>query len=163
MELFAGAGGSKPQEAAQDAASSVKSAIPDDPKQAAKDAAASAKDSLPEAPSNPFQGLFSGKQASLCQDPRAHTHQMQSKLGVAPLIRPVVGEGKQWGRTVSTLGQYAQLQGLKAGALVARQCYTNLATCLTLMKMVGRSRWQQAPGSCTGCRLFREVRHPGRA
>ena len=74
MKLFAGAGGSKPQEAAQDAASSVKSAIPDDPKQAAKDAAASAKDSLPEAPSNPFQGLFSGKQASLCHHSHAHTH-----------------------------------------------------------------------------------------
>ena len=64
-------GGSKPQEAAQDAASSVKSAIPDQPKEAAKDAVSSAKDSLPKAPSNPFQGFFSGKQASpLC----AHTH-----------------------------------------------------------------------------------------
>ena len=57
-------GGSKPQEAAQDAASSVKAAIPDEPKEAAKDALSSAKDSLPEAPSNPFQSFFSGKPAS---------------------------------------------------------------------------------------------------
>ena len=61
----AGSGGSKPQEAAQDAASSVKAAIPDEPKQAAQDAVTAAKDSLPEAPSNPFQSFFSGKQALL--------------------------------------------------------------------------------------------------
>ena len=42
----------------------MKAAIPDEPKEAAKDAVSSAKDSLPEAPSNPFQGLFSGKQTS---------------------------------------------------------------------------------------------------
>ena len=59
--MHAGAGGSKPQEAAQDAASSVKAAIPDGPKQAAQDAVSSAKDNLPEPPSNPFQGFFSGK------------------------------------------------------------------------------------------------------
>ena len=60
----ADAGGSKPQEAAQDAASSVKAAVPDEPKQAAQDAVSAAKDSLPEPPKdipNPFQNLFSGK------------------------------------------------------------------------------------------------------
>ena len=43
----------------------MKAAIPDEPKEAAKDAVTAAKDSLPEAPSNPLQGFFSGKQASL--------------------------------------------------------------------------------------------------
>ncbi len=65
MENPADAGGNKPQEAAQDAASSVKAAIPDEPKQAAKDAATAAKDSLPEAPSNPFKGFFSGEHTCL--------------------------------------------------------------------------------------------------
>ena len=54
-------GGSKPQEAAQDAASAVKSAVPAEPKEAAKDAASAAKDSLPEPPKdipNPFQSIF---------------------------------------------------------------------------------------------------------
>lgn len=56
-------GGNKPQEAAQDAAASVKSALPDKPEEAAKDAASAAKDSLPEPPKdiqNPFQNLFGG-------------------------------------------------------------------------------------------------------
>ena len=56
-------GGDKPNEAAQDAASAVKSALPNEPKQAAKDAASAVKDNLPEAPSNPFKGFFSGEQA----------------------------------------------------------------------------------------------------
>ena len=59
----ADAAGGKPQEAAQDAASSVKAAVPDEPKQAAQDAVSAAKDSLPEPPKdipNPFQNLFSG-------------------------------------------------------------------------------------------------------
>ena len=54
-------GGSKPQEAAQDAASAVKSAVPAEPKEAAKDAVNAAKDSLPEPPKdipNPLQNLF---------------------------------------------------------------------------------------------------------
>ena len=65
----ADAGGSKPQEAAQDAASSVKDAVPDEPKQAAQDAVSAAKDSLPEPPKdipNPFQNLFSGMHMCLC-------------------------------------------------------------------------------------------------
>ena len=54
-------GGSKPQEAAQDAASAVKSAVPAEPKEAAKDAVNAAKDSLPEPPKdipNALQNLF---------------------------------------------------------------------------------------------------------
>ena len=58
------AGDNKPKEAAQDAASTVKSVLPDEPKQAAKDAASAVKDNLPEAPSNPFQSFFSGKHTS---------------------------------------------------------------------------------------------------
>ena len=69
IEKIVAAGGSKPQEAAQDAASSVKAAIPDEPKQAAQDAVSSPKDSLPEPPSNPFQSFFSGKQAPLSIPP----------------------------------------------------------------------------------------------
>ena len=42
----------------------MKAAIPDEPKQAAQDAVSSAKDALPEPPSNPFQGLFSGREIS---------------------------------------------------------------------------------------------------
>ena len=60
-DTYAPVGGSKPQEAAQDAASAVKSAVPDQPKEAAKDAASAAKDSLPEPPKdipNPFQSIF---------------------------------------------------------------------------------------------------------
>ena len=60
-EWSVAAGGSKPQVDAQDAASAVKSAVPDEPKQAAKDAASAAKDSLPDAPkpdTNPFQSIF---------------------------------------------------------------------------------------------------------
>lgn len=63
------AGDSKPQEAAQDAASAVKSALPDEPKQAAQEAASAAKDALPEAPkgiANPFQSFFSGEAHILC-------------------------------------------------------------------------------------------------
>lgn len=59
--------GGKPQEAAQDAASNVRSVLPDEPKQAAQDAASAAKEATPEAPKdipNPFSGFFSG-QASL--------------------------------------------------------------------------------------------------
>ena len=69
-ELRVAAGGSKPQEAAQDAASAVKSAVPDEPQEAAKDAASAAKDSLPEPPKdipNPFQSIFgeaTGKHSS---------------------------------------------------------------------------------------------------
>lgn len=61
---LAHAGDNKPKEAAQDAASTMKSALPDEPKQAAKDAASAVKDNLPEAPSNPFQSFFSGKYTS---------------------------------------------------------------------------------------------------
>ena len=52
-----------PQKAAKDAASAVKAAIPDQPKQAAQDAASSAKESLPDAPKsipNPLQNFFGG-------------------------------------------------------------------------------------------------------
>ena len=52
-----------PQEAAKDAASAVKAAVPDQPKQAAQDAASSAKESLPDAPKsipNPLQNFFGG-------------------------------------------------------------------------------------------------------
>ena len=52
----------------------MKAAIPDEPKEAAKDAVSAAKDSLPEAPSNPFQGFFSGKQASC-----ACSHRLQKQ------------------------------------------------------------------------------------
>ena len=65
------AGDSKPKEAAQDAASTVKSALPDEPKQGAKDAASAVKDNLPEAPSNPFKGFFSGKHTCLKHAPHA--------------------------------------------------------------------------------------------
>ena len=60
-EWIVAAGGSKTQEAAKDAASAVKSAVPDQPKEAAKTAASAAKDSLPEPPKdipNPFQSIF---------------------------------------------------------------------------------------------------------
>ena len=53
-----------PQKAAKDAASAVKAAIPDQPKQAAHDAASSAKESLPDAPKsipNPLQNFFGGR------------------------------------------------------------------------------------------------------
>lgn len=53
-----------PQKAAKDAASAVKAAIPDQPKQAAQDSASSAKESLPDAPKsipNPLQNLFGGE------------------------------------------------------------------------------------------------------
>ena len=62
-------GGSKPQEAAQDAASAVKSAVPAEPKEAAKDAVNAAKDSLPEPPKdtpNPLQNLFGEFIDSFC-------------------------------------------------------------------------------------------------
>ena len=60
-DSYALSGGSKPKEAAQDAASAVKSVVPEEPTEAAKDAASAAKDSLPEPPkdiSNPFQSIF---------------------------------------------------------------------------------------------------------
>ena len=55
------------QKTAGDAASAVKSALPDQPQQAAKDAASAAKDSLPDTPKdvpNPFQGFFGGALSS---------------------------------------------------------------------------------------------------
>ncbi len=54
----------QPQQAAKDAASAVQSALPEKPVEAAKDAAAAAKDNVPEAPKdipNPFQSFFSGR------------------------------------------------------------------------------------------------------
>ena len=71
FQLHHVAGGNKPQEAAQDAASAVKSVLPDEPKQAAQDAASAAKQATPEAPKdipNPFSGFFSG-QASTALEP----------------------------------------------------------------------------------------------
>lgn len=44
----------------------MKAAAPEQPKQAAQDAASAAKEALPEAPKelpNPFQGFFSGNQS----------------------------------------------------------------------------------------------------
>ena len=68
-DTYAPLGGSKPQEAAQDAASAVKSAVPAEPKEAAKDAVSAAKDSLPEPPKdipNPLQNLFGKLNDSFC-------------------------------------------------------------------------------------------------
>ena len=51
-----------PQEAAKDATAALKSAAPEGPKQAAQEAATAAKETLPEAPkTNPFQSFFQGK------------------------------------------------------------------------------------------------------
>ena len=53
-----------PQQAAKDAASAVQSALPGKPVEAVKDAAAAAKDNVPEPPKqlpNPFQSFFSGR------------------------------------------------------------------------------------------------------
>ncbi len=54
----------QPQQAAKDAASAVQSALPGKPVEAAKDAPAAAKDNVPEPPKslpNPFQSFFSGR------------------------------------------------------------------------------------------------------
>lgn len=94
------AGGSKPKEAAQDAADAAKSALPAEPQQAAKDAASAAKDSLPEPPKdlqNPIQNFFSGTAPCLCNtnwdcDPKwlllRHTLLMlpPSSARLAPLL-----------------------------------------------------------------------------
>ena len=61
-----------PQQAAKDATAALKSAAPEGPKQAAQDAASAAKEALPEAPkTNPFQSFFQGKlclaSGALCQ------------------------------------------------------------------------------------------------
>ena len=54
--------------AGEDAASAVKSAVPDQPKDAAKDAASAIKENLPEAPKdipNPLQNLFGKRSPAL--------------------------------------------------------------------------------------------------
>ena len=61
-----------PQQAAKDATAALKSAAPEGPKQAAQDAASAAKEALPEAPkTNPFQSFFQGElcpaSGALCQ------------------------------------------------------------------------------------------------
>ena len=56
----------------QDAASTVKSVLPDEPKQAAQDAASAAKEAAPEAPKdipNPFSGFFSGQASITTRSP----------------------------------------------------------------------------------------------